>query len=235
MNASLFITALAMGLTGSLHCAGMCGPVVLLMPFRQMAGVEKWLSIAMYHSGRILVYVTMGLVLYTFKAAITPQWQQYFSIVAGVALLIMGLLSLVGKSAIRLPWTGIIQQQWGKLMYRPSVATLLIAGVLNGLLPCGLVYMALSLSMAAGVWWQAALQMAAFGAGTVPMLVAITLAGQRLSFFRGRQLQRIIPVTMFLLAGLFMLRGMNLGIPYLSPKISIEKTEVKSSCCNKPN
>lgn len=231
---SIFITALLMGLTGSLHCAGMCGPIVLFMPFHGLAGIRKWLAIAVYHFGRISVYALMGLLLLSFKSAFHPQWQQRVSIIAGVLLLVIGLMSFTGKKLLPIPFLNSIYGLWGKLIAKPSEFTLFIAGLINGALPCGLVYMALSLSMAATDWVEVIGVLYTFGLGTLPMLVAVTLLGQKVRAFIKPTMLKLVPVTLFLFAGLFILRGMNLGIPFLSPKVSIENQEIKSSCCHKP-
>jgi len=98
------------------------------------------------------------------------------------------------------------------------------------LLPCGLVYMALSASLAATSTFQAAAMMYVFGAGTLPMLVSITLLKSKLSFLRTQHIRKLVPVVVFAFGCLFILRGMNLGIPYLSPKVVVEQHEIKACC-----
>lgn len=234
MTATLFTTSLLMGLTGSLHCAGMCGPIVILMPFGHMDHVKRVFAMYLYHAGRISTYATMGILMFALKATIHPEWQQYFSIFSGVILLIIGLMSFTGSLSLKLPWTKFVQKTWSELLSHPGLFTFFIAGILNGLLPCGLVYMALSISVTVTAWTDAAMQMAVFGLGTVPMLLIITVLGKKITMFRRRSIQRMIPVTIIALSGLLMLRGMNLGIPYLSPRISVDETIIKTSCCNKP-
>lgn len=231
---TVFVTALLMGLTGSLHCAGMCGPIVLFMPFHAMTGMGKWLAIAAYHFGRISIYATMGLMLYSFKSAFHPQWQQQVSIIAGVVLLAVGLMSFAGKKILPTPKLQKVYGLWGKLISKPNVLTLFAAGLINGALPCGLVYMALSLSTTATTALQALGAMYVFGLGTLPMLLTVTLLGKRIQAATRQWVSKAVPVTLFLFAGLFILRGLNLGIPYLSPKVVIEQQEIKASCCHKP-
>lgn len=236
MSESLFLTALVMGLVGSLHCAGMCGPIMLILPFQQFSPARRVLAMALYHLGRISIYASMGLVLHSFKSLFHPQWQQGVSLVLGSLLLASGLYSfLVRGNMPSLPWTGWVRRQASRFMGNPSLGALTIAGVLNGLLPCGLVYMALSLAATAPNAPQAALAMYAFGAGTLPMLVSITLLKQRVRFLQSAGLRRFVPVMLVAFGGLFLLRGANLGIPYLSPKVEIaaETGEVHSECCHK--
>jgi uncharacterized protein len=235
MSGAMMITALLMGLTGSLHCAGMCGPIVWVMPFHGMSGMRKWAGIFLYHAGRISMYAFMALVLHSFRSLFQPQWQQYVSIGIGGLLLLIGLLYFIpgNKLQMKLPYTRYIQQKLGKFIGDPSLTGLLLAGVMNGLLPCGLVYIALSSTIALPHTTDAVLLMYIFGAGTLPMLVGLTVVRNKVSFLQRFKIRRFVPVLMFLFGCLFVLRGMNLGIPYLSPKVAVEQQTIKSSCCHK--
>jgi Uncharacterized conserved protein len=234
MSNGILITAALMGLTGSLHCAGMCGPIMLVMPFRILQGYKKWLGLFLYHAGRISIYALMGWILYSFKSFFNPHWQQYISIGFGVLLLFIGLISFTGNAgAMRLPWAKWVQHNLAKLMAAPGLHILFATGVLNGLLPCGLVYMALSLSVTATTASQAIASMYTFGIGTIPMLLAITLLGSRIPLSAQLKVRKLVPIALLAFACLFMVRGMNLGIPYLSPQIKAESGQVKASCCHK--
>jgi len=234
MNTQLLYTALSMGLLGSLHCAGMCGPIMLILPFQLLNGWKKALAIALYHTGRISVYALMGLLLHSFKALFNPQWQQYISATLGLLLLLAGFLSFFasGRGKIRLPWLDFVKQQSARIIGRTNLGSLFLAGVLNGLLPCGLVYMALSLSATAATPVDAILSMYLFGLGTLPMLLAIIILKSKVKLFQLQTVRKFVPALMILFGGLFLLRGMNLGIPYLSPSVVLENNEVKSSCCH---
>ena len=234
MNGITFAMAFAMGLTGSLHCAGMCGPIMWVMPFSFMTGIRKWAGILLYHLGRISVYALLAVILHSFRVLFHPQIQQYISIALGSVLLIAGLLSFIPSSKFRvvLPWTNFVKSQLGKFMARPSIGVLLLTGMLNGLLPCGLVYMALAASITGADTQHAAMLMYAFGLGTMPMLIGLTVLKSKLSFLH-YQAKKWVPVVVFVFGSLFVLRGLNLGIPYLSPKLEITQQEVKASCCHK--
>jgi len=227
--------ALSMGFLGSLHCAGMCGPIMLILPFQFLNGWKKVAGIGLYHLGRISVYALMGLVLHSFKSLFLPQWQQYISIALGVSLLLLGIFSFLnnGSRQIKMPWLDFVKRQSGKVLGRPELHLLLAGGILNGLLPCGLVYMALSLATSAATPQAAMLTMYAFGLGTMPMLIAIIVLKGKISMLRMQSIRRFVPVIMLLFGVLFMLRGMNLGIPYLSPQVSMDHHVVKSCCCHK--
>lgn len=234
MNGTLAITALTMGLVGSLHCAGMCGPIMLILPFQQLKGWQKAAGLALYHFSRISVYVLMGVAMHTFRHLFHPEWQQTVSLVLGSLLLAFGLYSFLAQNkTIRIPWTGWVQRQASRFMGKPSLPALMAAGALNGLLPCGLVYMALSLAATAPSTTDAAMALYFFGAGTLPMLLSITLLQKRIGIAFSGMVKRFVPVMLLFFGVLFILRGANLGIPYLSPKVEIAGSEVKSNCCHK--
>lgn len=235
MNTVALSIAFLMGLTGSLHCAGMCGPITLVIPFQMLQGYKKWLGIALYHFGRITVYALLGVVIHSFKSIFNPQVQQYISIVSGALLLLLGLFYFFPQSKLQiaLPWTKWVRDNLGKLMSKPGLASLLGMGMLNGLLPCGLVYMALSTTVTASSLTGAILLMYAFGLGTTPMLVTIAIVKNKTKILSMQHIRRFVPAVMLFFGCLFIVRGMNLGIPYLSPKITVEHNEIKAQCCHK--
>jgi len=233
MDSFTLTMAFLMGLTGSLHCAGMCSPIVWVMPFQVYNGLKKAAAIALYHFGRISVYAGMALVLHSFRGLFDPKFQQYISLGLGSLLLLLGVLAFIPNNRlhVRLPWTTTAQHQLSKVMQQRGMAALAIAGMLNGLLPCGLVYMALSASMITNTAPETIAYMFAFGVGTLPMLVAITLLRSKLSFVRNPQFRKFVPMVVMFFGCLFVLRGMNLGIPYLSPKVEINQQGIHA-CCN---
>lgn len=233
MNTVTITMAFLMGLTGSLHCAGMCGPIMMIMPFGSLSGFRKWVSVGAYHLGRISVYASMGAILYSFKTLFRPEWQQYISIALGSLLLVTGLLTFFSGKQVNLPWAGFVKKHLGTFISNPGVFQLFVAGMLNGLLPCGLVYMALSVAVTASSPLLSSVFMYAFGLGTVPMLVGLVILKNKTFLHRWGHTRRLVPVVMFVFGTLFIVRGMNLGIPYLSPKVVVEHNEVKASCCHK--
>ncbi len=235
MNAITYTMALLMGFTGSLHCAGMCGPIVWIMPFQAYKGFKKVIALGLYHTGRISVYAFLAVILHSFRSLFDPKMQQYISIILGATLLVAGILSFIPNHFIKfkLPWAEQVKKQLGNIIGKPGLSTIAIAGMLNGLLPCGLVYMALSASLTATTTLQSVAMMYIFGIGTLPMLVSITLLKTKLAFLRTNNVRKLVPVVVFAFGCLFILRGMNLGIPYLSPKVVIAHNEIKSCCCHK--
>lgn len=223
-----------MGLTGSLHCAGMCGPIVWIMPFQLLQGGKKLAGLLLYHFSRVSVYVLLAMVLYSFRSFFHPQWQQYISVALGGILLLLGVLYFLPNNAFRLtlPWTKWVQNKLSSVIGNPKLSMLAAAGFLNGLLPCGLVYMALSAALTAQTATHAAALIFVFGLGTMPMLFMLTFLRNRLATWRIFSVRKMVPVLMFVFGSLFVLRGMNLGIPYLSPKVAVEHQQIKSSCCH---
>jgi uncharacterized protein len=235
MNTFSYTLALLMGFTGSLHCAGMCGPIVWIMPFQQFSGVKKIAALGLYHLGRISVYAGLAVILHSFRSLFDPKLQQYISIGLGISLLLVGILTFIPNhlAKFNLPWSEFVKKQLGRFIGNPRMGTMAITGVLNGLLPCGLVYMALSTSLAAQSAPQAAAMMYFFGLGTLPMLVSITLLKTKLVFLRTSHIRKLVPVVVFAFGCLFVLRGMNLGVPYLSPKVVVEQHAIHSCCSHK--
>jgi hypothetical protein len=224
-------TAFTLGLIGSLHCAGMCGPLALALPAAGNTAPGYVLGRVAYNAGRIVTYCLLGIVFglagWTFLLAGLQRW---VSIALGVALL-LGLLAS-RRLALWRPVTSAVNQLksgMSVLLRRRSFAALGALGLLNGLLPCGLVYVACAGAAVTGGVFAGARYMAAFGAGTVPMMLAISLSGKLVPASLRLKLVKTIPVCVFLLGTLLILRGMSLGIPYLSPDMSGSG----ASCCHR--
>jgi hypothetical protein len=227
-----FWTALLIGLAGSLHCAGMCGPLVLAMPASSgKFGVHLTNKLA-YNAGRIMTYGALGLVFGLFGQLIgLAGFQRWVSIAAGAAIL-LSLLAWPLRNATRLiarP-VGILKSALGRALRQHSLAAQFSFGLLNGLLPCGLVYVACAAAAATSNILTGLQYMLLFGLGTVPMMLGLGLAGQGLNFKLQLRLRKLIPVGLGMMAALLILRGLGLGIPYLSPQLDAS-APTKSSCC----
>ena len=215
-------TAFILGLVGSLHCAGMCGPLALALPPAGNSTLGYVGGRVAYNLGRIITYCAMGLAGGVVgKSLVLAGVQRWMSIALGV-LLITGLMAS-RKLALAKPVTllvGQLKAAMGSLLKQRSFLALGVLGLLNGLLPCGLVYVAATGATATGGVLEGAEYMAAFGIGTVPMMLAISLSGKLVPVTLRLKLQKAIPVSVFLLGALLILRGMSLGIPYISPDLS---------------
>ena len=240
------ISALILGLLGSLHCAGMCGPIALSITLIKKTVFTKIVGGILYNLGRIFTYSFMGLIFGFLGTGISMfGFQKILSVVAGIVMLLSGLfLAFRGNfgaieriSFIDRPF---IRKMWIKLFSKPGFGSLFLIGVLNGFLPCGLVYMALAGALYTGSLLNGTLYMFAFGLGSAPMLLLILLVGNYISVNLRQRIYKIVPYYIVVLGLVMIVRGMGLGIPYLSPaenklvpKQQSEKTMMKGDCCKK--
>ena len=224
------------GILGSLHCVGMCGPLAMALPIAQKTGASKIFGALLYNVGRASTYAAMGLILGLLGVgAKIYGLQQWTSIVLGVIMILSVVLgSWFNMKAwvqkLSLKNAGFIQRGISKRLKDAKPTTLFIIGILNGLLPCGLVYIAISGALVSPSLANSVLFMFLFGLGTLPMMFAIVYFS---NLIKGRilsKIQKLIPVFIIVLGLLFIMRGLNLGIPYLSPKFNTEKHEM--SCCH---
>ena len=224
-------TALLLGLVGSLHCAGMCGPLALALPVGAKSTTRFLAGRLAYNAGRIVTYCVLGLILgLVGRTLFLAGVQRWTSISLGLALLV-GLFSS-RKLALWRPVTGLVEAlkyRMSAQLRQRSFSSLMILGLLNGLLPCGLVYVACAGATATNGALDGIRYMAVFGLGTVPMMLGISMSGRLMPLALRLQLRKAIPVSVLLLASLLILRGLSLGIPYVSPDLSA----AKPSCCQK--
>lgn len=231
----IFITAFLTGLLGSFHCVGMCGPIALATPNIGQSFLEKLLAKLLYNLGRVFTYALLGLLLGSFGMGLKlAGLQQSISIGAGVIIILGVLLSSKWLNSFTgNPFSIIKGQSIAKLFQKKSYAALFLIGVLNGLLPCGFVYIGLVGSVATQDAYQGVLFMALFGLGTLPLMLGVSMLGQFLSLDLRRRINKLTPVFAIIIGCVFILRGMNLGVPYLSPKIQQEQGTVE--VCHEPS
>lgn len=219
-------TGLSIGFLGSFHCIGMCGPIALALPVHALGKFNSYLSIALYNLGRALTYCALG-IFFGMVGSQFRLWglQQFISIFAGVLILLFILTRF--KLTLRLKWVDrmntSINQTLGQLMQSPrSPLTFGWIGILNGMLPCGLVYVAMAAALASGSTWNGGLLMFAFGFGTMPVMAGLMVFGQRISPTTRRKINRAVPYFVAVMGVLLILRGLNLGIPYVSPRMDAQ-------------
>lgn len=227
------LAAIIMGLAGSIHCAGMCGPIALVVSGKNED--HKLKGIFLYNSGRIITYVTLGTLSgFVGHSVLWFTGQQWLSVIAGCVILLSLILVYVRLKFLSRISDFLLRRlrfALGKVLKGRKTGTLLYMGVLNGLLPCGLVYAALGGAAATGSFLNGAMFMALFGFATVPVLFTIAYAGNKLSPAVYRKAVKLVPVTMAIMGVLLIIRGMGLGIAYLSP--AIECGEMV--CCHHAN
>lgn len=232
MNTAVILSAWIMGFLGSFHCIGMCGPLALSLPVQHLKGIRKVWGILAYNLGRVLVYGILGFLLgFVSKQFSFFGWQQKISIGVGILFLLYLVSTLLPgkfKRAVpNLPWQKSVFRALGQLYQDRKTGSVFLIGLLNGLLPCGMVYMASAGAFAAGHQWESALFMIAFGLGTVPAMMSVSLLGNIIGISLRNKIRRLSPYLVGLMGILLILRGLNLGIPYLSPELRSEKM----SCC----
>ena len=223
MEIALIFSALALGFASSFHCVGMCGPIALSLGLTKKQATNYYLQNLTYQFGRIATYSFLGAILGTVgKGFEMAGFQQYLTIGVGILLILMAIFSFGGKDfASKIPFLSHfllkVKMNLGKLLQKVDYRSRFTTGILNGFLPCGMVYMALTASLASGGIWQSATFMALFGLGTLPFMFAIVLLGNLMTTAFRIQILKFVPVMMIILGGLFILRGLELGIPYISP------------------
>lgn len=232
----LYFTAFITGILGSFHCLGMCGPLALLAPQGQNTKQFVVGRLA-YHSARIGIYATMGLLLgFLGQGLQLAGIQQYISVSMGILLLVIAISKITGSGKrANNKWfskyKNTITQQFSKFISKPGIAAQASVGALNGLLPCGLVYIALAGAVTSINATQGALYMGLFGIGTLPMLLSVSFASRWATQSIRSNINRAMPYFVTVVAVLFIVRGLNLGIPYLSPQIN-QQNQIE--CCEKP-
>ena len=220
---SVFEIGFLMGLLGSVHCIGMCGPLVMALPISQKNTFQKFTALSLYHVGKIGSYGILGLLFGLFGSQFPVfTFQRNISIVIGITMLLYVLYVLVLKPKhFHLGILGNYYNHIVKLLSRlfktKSSISFLFIGLLNGLLPCGMIYLALTSSMATQNIFYGGMLMVFFGLGTMPALLMVAFGGQYMGFNFRKKLQNLLPVFILGMGVLLILRGLNLGIPYLSP------------------
>lgn len=243
MNLSFhLITALTIGLVGSLHCIGMCGPIAVALPLGRKGWADKALGSLLYNVGRAITYGMIGALFGLLgKGLHFAGLQQWASVVMGVVMIVSVIFPVVFREKIKIGsltsgYSARLIARFRELFGQHSHRNLFVIGLLNGLLPCGLVYVAVAGAINTNDLAAGALFMVVFGLGTLPVMMALSLIGNMISGGVRTKLANVVPVFIVMLGIVFILRGMALGIPYISPKSQMltpeKEMKVKGSCCS---
>jgi len=231
------LAAITLGFLGSFHCVGMCGPIALSIPIKQSSLLNRWFGAFLYNSGRIVTYAILGLLFGLIGQGFAlAGLQSKLSITVG-SLILIGLV--FPQLSAKLPQGKLyIGVEWVKSKLRAlfgshSNSSLFLIGLLNGLLPCGLVYLGIAGAIAQGNAGFGALFMVAFGAGTFPAMMLVTIIRDQISLKFREKVRKVVPIVVGITAIMLVLRGMNLGIPYISPSIQMGNGITHHSCCHK--
>lgn len=212
------VAGLGIGLAGSFHCVGMCGPLALSLPFRGNSFAERLSQIVQYNLGRAITYALLGMLAGAVGS--TSQvlgFQKYLSIILGIAILLFLFLpKLFRRSSVyfQLPGYNRVQSAIGsRLRSQQRWYTFFGVGMLNGLLPCGLVYLAIAAAMATGAILPGAALMFFFGLGTFPLMMAFLAFGQSIPLNWRIRMRKAVPAFVFITAVLMIWRGYSVQAP----------------------
>ena len=227
------LAAFLVGLVGSLHCIGMCGPIAIALPVPDSSNLSFVTGRILYNLGRVVTYSFLGAILGLLGGRIALAGaQQVVSIILGVVIIIAVLLpqkykNYFAQHTVTQKLAQPLKENIGVLFKKGTFSAMFLIGILNGFLPCGLVYVALAGAIASGNAISGAAVMIFFGLGTVPAMFAATIFGKFINVGIRTKIRKAVPILAIILGVIFILRGMNLGIPYLSPKLSAG-TEISS-------
>jgi len=216
----LLATVFAASLVGSLHCVGMCGPFVAFYSGADgSAGARRLLSHAAYSGGRLTTYVLFGLAAGGVGAALDVAGslagvQRIAGIVAGVTMILWGVLALLQLRGVRIfkrgsrhgRIAGLLRRGFSLVSDKPPVVRAAVVGLLSGFLPCGWLWAFVVTAAGTGSAVKGAAVMAAFWAGTVPALLAVGFGTQLVSAPLRRHVPAVTAVLLVAL-GLFAILG----------------------------
>lgn len=214
----ILLPALLLGLAGSLHCVGMCGPLLLALPLDAAGKRQVLRQMLVYHTGRILTYAALGVLFGLLgKGLAVAGLQKILSISAGVFMLGMALMAWrFERMVTALPGFGAFTQgvksRMGALLRSNPNGSTFSLGLLNGLLPCGMVYAALAGAIATAGIPEGALFMATFGLGTLPLLLTVSVLGRSFSMAVRQHIRLAQPILLGLVGLLLLQRGLHLDL-----------------------
>lgn len=220
------LTAFFIGFFGSFHCIGMCGPIAIALPVPNSSNLSFFTGRILYNLGRVVSYSFLGAIFGLLGGRIALAGaQQSVSIILGIVIILAVLLPQKYKNyfiqhSLIQKIVQPIKSNIGALFNKADFSAMFLIGILNGFLPCGLVYVALAGAIASGDAISGAAVMILFGLGTVPAMFAATVFGKFINVGIRTKLRKATPYLAIVLAIIFIMRGMNLGIPYLSPKLT---------------
>jgi sulfite exporter TauE/SafE len=216
---ALILTVFGASLAGSLHCAGMCGTLVAFAVGTPDSPGRRRIDLhVLYHGGRLVTYTLIGVLCGLAGAALNLGGaqiglQRTAAILAGVLMVIVGIVALLRYSNVHIPHLRVpktiesllLSAQRGAAALRPAPRAATI-GLLTGFLPCGWLYMFALTAAGTGSWLWGAAVMAAFWAGTVPILISVGFSAQLLTGWLGKRAPLVTTVVLIGL-GLYTIVG----------------------------
>lgn len=219
-----FSGAFILGLVSSMHCVGMCGALVFALPVQHLSSPGKKIAVALYHTGRIFTYSFFGLLLgLAGRRIYLAGFQQYFSIASGIIILLLlihyFLLKKFWQPALIKRMYTATQAVILKLWNNPFRGKFFLLGMANGILPCGMVYLALAGALVSQQVMESVFFMLLFGVGTLPAMIGLGYFGNAIGMQARNVIRKATPFFMAFIAIALILRGLNLGIPFVSPML----------------
>jgi hypothetical protein len=230
---NIIFGGLVLGLISSFHCVGMCGTLALALPVKHLGRTQQFFSIFLYNIGRVLTYSTLGAVFgVAGRGLYLAGFQQWFSIVAGSFMLLFAFQYFFKRSSSQpafLHRLYIKVQSWmHQFLQSRRPVDFMFLGMANGLLPCGMVYLAIAGALSTTAVADSIMFMFSFGIGTLPAMFALTAFSLRINLQLRNRIKKAMPYFIACVAVLLILRGLNLGIPFVSPVFSNTAAEAAS-------
>ncbi len=216
----------------------MCGPIAFVLPVGKRSTLGKVAGLLSYNIGRIITYGFLGLLVGVFGEGLRfAGVSQTISIALGVLLIIYVLLS---KQFVKInihnkyyqKFNNKVKSKLSNQLKKQSNTALFVTGLLNGLIPCGVVFIALQAALLQSTLFNSVVFMLVFGLGTMPMMFSISYLSNSFSKIGKVKVNKVMPFITLVVALLLIVRGLNLDIPYLSPSYDAQQNEM--SCCHKP-
>jgi sulfite exporter TauE/SafE len=225
MYQQIFISAFSIGLLSSFHCVGMCGAFAFSIPVHGFSPLRKTFAILLYNTGRVFTYAILGVFFgIAGRQIYLGGFQQWFSIIAGIVILIIAVQLFFKRPLVHLPgfnrFNRFVQDLISKFINDDGLPNIFMLGIANGLLPCGLVYLAIAGALGTGTIEAASVFMIFFGLGTLPAMFALSYFGFFIKISIRNTIKKAMPIFIAAMGVLLIVRGMGLGIAYLSPGLT---------------
>lgn len=232
----LYFAGFLFGLFGSMHCVGMCGPIALALPGNDNK-FAFWAGRINYNLGRSITYALMGGVLGLIGlGAFLAGYQELISVLAGGLIITVAVIAIISGKVnwmhLKPMWLPIesLKKGMGRMLRFNSPGGLLGLGLLNGFLPCGFVYVALAGALVSGSAIDGMIYMFAFGLGTFPVMFLVSASNKLVTLDIRLKMQKAVPYVAIALGVLLILRGLALGIPFISPVLGGDMSNGEMMC-----
>lgn len=227
METLLPYLAISMGFMSSFHCIGMCGPIALAIPVKSTSPVSRGINYILYNLGRSTTYMLLGILVGSLAATIAlTGYFEYFSIAIGVLLVLYAVGPATWNKYYQMPlfWQNLVKKvkkRMASIIHSSNPGSRVFLGMLNGLLPCGMVTMALAGSMATGSAWSGGGFMFLFGLGTFPAMLGISLFKEKITPRFRSTLYKLSPLFVFAIGLWLIIRGVMFHLPHASHSIPV--------------